>query len=204
MTRIASGKPTRSAVSDRLARPGRRWTSATQRPGERTELGADDHRADDQDDRVGDDPDRGDHGREHHEREKAAGENGALERARLDLLPDDRVGRGTRSRALGLLGAPRDGRVDLDRDDAAALLEPELAQPLDQRARVLARDVGEHDVPDGVAGHAGEVDDAVGRPERVQESQHPVAQVRRDDETQMDHGRSLTGTPDLPWKSTTF
>ena len=198
----------REAHQERDQRPpGQRRPTLDQchtEAGERTEFGADDHCADDQDDRIGDDPDRRDHRRKHHEREKAPGENGALARAGLDLLPDDRVRGGARSRALGLLGAARDGRVDLDRDDAAAVLESELAQPLDHRARVLARDVGEHDVTHGVAGGAREVDDAVGRPERVQESQHPVAQVRRDDETQVDHGSSLTGAPDLPWKSTTF
>ena len=46
---MASGKPTASAMPERTASSRRRWTSATQKPGDRAELGADDHRADDQD-----------------------------------------------------------------------------------------------------------------------------------------------------------
>ena len=136
---------------------------------------------------------------------KLPGENGALARAGLDLLPDDRVRGGARSRALGLLGAARDGRVDLDRDNAAAVLESELAQPLDHRARVLARDVGEHDVTHGVAGGAREVGRCCGPTRASPGEPAPGRTVRRDDrETQVDHGSSLTGAPDLPWKSTTF
>ena len=61
-------------------------------PGERPELGADDHGADDQDLRVGQDPDRGYEGRNDHECKEAEGELRAHGRARLDLFPDDSVG----------------------------------------------------------------------------------------------------------------
>ena len=49
---IPTGKPTASAISERRARSVRRWTAATQSAGDRPELRADDHRADDQDDLV--------------------------------------------------------------------------------------------------------------------------------------------------------
>ena len=61
-------------------------------PGERPELRPDDHRADDQDQRVGEDPHRGDQGRQDHEREEARRELDVLRGARLDLLPDHGVG----------------------------------------------------------------------------------------------------------------
>ena len=71
--------------------------------GERPELRADDHRSDDENDRVLDDPDRGDHRREKHEADEAKRELRALGGLRLDRFPDDRVGR----RADGdLLRAP--------------------------------------------------------------------------------------------------
>ena len=96
---IPTGKPTASALSERRATSRRRSTSATQRPGERAELGADDHRADDQDRRVEEDPDRGDQAGEHHEGEEGPGELDVLRGPRLDLLPDDGVGRDAPVRA---------------------------------------------------------------------------------------------------------
>ncbi len=62
------------------------------KPGEWAELRADHHRPDDQDQRVLNDPDSGDHRREDHEGEKADGELGAFRRLLLYRLPDDGVG----------------------------------------------------------------------------------------------------------------
>ena len=62
-------------------------------PGQRPELGPDHHRADDQDLRVGEDPDRRDQRRQNHERDEAERELRALGGAGLDLLPDDGVRR---------------------------------------------------------------------------------------------------------------
>ena len=93
---------------------------------ERPELRADDHRPDDQDDRVGDDPDACDQGRDDHEREKAPGELRPLRRPRLDLLPDDGVGRRTRSDALRTPRDRRHGRVDVLQDDRPTSSRPRL------------------------------------------------------------------------------
>ena len=71
--------------------------------GDRPELGADDHRADDQDRRVEEDPDRGDQAGERHEGEEDGVELDVLGGPRLDLLPDHRVA----GAALGGAARPR-------------------------------------------------------------------------------------------------
>jgi hypothetical protein len=73
-------------------------------PRQRAELGADHHRTDDQDLRVGHDPGGRDQRREHHEGDEAEGKLRALGGAGLDLFPDDGVGRRS---ARSLLGLPR-------------------------------------------------------------------------------------------------
>ncbi len=59
-------------------------------PAEWPELRTDDHRPDDQDRRVEEDPGRRDQDREHHERDEVARQLDVLGGARLDLLPDRR------------------------------------------------------------------------------------------------------------------
>ena len=81
---IPTGKPTASAVSERRATSRRRCTIATQSAGERAELGADDHRADDQDRRAEHDPDRGDQAGEDHEGEEVGAQ---LDRSRRCAPP---------------------------------------------------------------------------------------------------------------------
>ena len=69
---MPTGKPITSGSSERLTRSARRWTRATQRPGDRPELRPDDHRSDDQDRRVEDHSDSGDQAGQHHEHQEAA------------------------------------------------------------------------------------------------------------------------------------
>ena len=97
-------RPRSRAGSRRRARgpsAGRARRALDQRdaePGERAELRPDDHRADDQDRRVLVDADRRQQRRDDHEDQEDGGELDLLARPRLDLLPDDGVGR----RALGV------------------------------------------------------------------------------------------------------
>ncbi len=88
---IASGKPTASAFSERRRQVPPLVDQRDAEPGERPELRADDHGADDQDQLVGEDADSGDQRRHDHEGEEAAGELDVLRSPRLDLLPDDGV-----------------------------------------------------------------------------------------------------------------
>ena len=71
-------------------------------PGDRAELRADDHRADDEDRRVEQDADGRDEPGEHHERGERPVQLGGLRRPRRHLLPHDGVGR----RALRLADRP--------------------------------------------------------------------------------------------------
>ena len=115
------GKPTASAVSERRATPRAALDGGDAEAGERPELRADDHRADDQDRRAEEDPDRGDQAGEDHEDEEVAAQLDALRGARLDLLPDDGVGGHALRRPLGPSGGVGDLRVDLlERDRAVA------------------------------------------------------------------------------------
>ena len=116
---IPTGKPTARAVSERRATLAAPLDDRHAEAGERPELGPDDHRADDQDRRAGEDPDRGDQAGEDHEGEEVAAELGRLRGARLDLLPDDRVGGQPAGGALGRLRRVRDLRVDLLERDRA-------------------------------------------------------------------------------------
>ena len=74
VTTIPTGKPTSSAVSDRRASPGRRWTRATQQPGDRAELRTYDHRADHEDRLVEQQAEGRDHRRDAHEDEVRRGQ----------------------------------------------------------------------------------------------------------------------------------
>ena len=155
---IATGKPTTSAASDRLARAGRRWTSATQAasgPNSGPTIIAPMIRMIESVTmptaaiivaRI--------------MKARKLPERTALSEVRASTCSTDD---GVRQRALRP-PAPRpppgaDRRVDLDRGDAAALAEPELLQAGDHGARVLAGDVREDEVAVRVAGDTGEVDE---------------------------------------------
>ena len=61
---IPSGNPIASATRERLSEVAAQLNRGHAQAGDRTELGPDHHRADDQHDLVGEYPDRGDHHRE--------------------------------------------------------------------------------------------------------------------------------------------
>ena len=132
---VGRGDRDREADGQRDERPaGQREPAVHERDadaGERPELGPDDHRADDQDHRVGQDPDPGDQRREHHEGEEAARELGALGGAALDLLPDDGVGR----RAAAACSAAR-AAVEIAVSIVSIAIVPCSARP---RSRSSAR-----------------------------------------------------------------
>jgi hypothetical protein len=114
--------------------------------GKRAELRPDHHRADDEDLRVLDDPDRSDESREDHEGQVAPRELGTLGRMRLDALPDHRVGWGTDGFTFCSASRGRDDRVDRLDGNGALGLEAELAKLSDDDARILPGDVGEEQV----------------------------------------------------------
>ncbi len=117
---IAVANPTTRASADRRAIAGRRRTSAIDRPASGPNSGPIDHRADDGDLRVGDDADRREQGREHHERDERPGQGGVLTDPLGQLVPDDRVGALTRRVLLGLVHQCAEGGVDrVERHQAA-------------------------------------------------------------------------------------
>ena len=142
---IASGNPTASASAERTASSGAaddRDADAASGPNSGPTTIAPTIRIG----RVLEDADRREQRGDHHEREERGGELDVLVRARLDLLPHDRV----RGRALRVLDRPLgvrgDLRVDLLERDRAVLVDPELVRSGEHHARVLARDVGEDHV----------------------------------------------------------
>jgi hypothetical protein len=160
--------------------------------GDRPELRADDHRADDQDRRVQKDADGRDQGRQHHEDEEDAGELDALVRAVLDLLPYDGVSGGAGRVLLGLLGVPGERRVHELEGDRSVLVDLQALEVLQDHARVLARDVAQDHVavraPRRVAHH----DHVDHRRRAVEHLQDGFRAVGRRDDPQMDHGRQTT------------
>ena len=102
--------------------------------------------------------------------------------AGLDLLPHQRIGavswRGTRrlARHLG------ERHVDVLQRDRPRLVDPELAQALEHRARALPGHVAQHDVAGGLPGGAGEHDDVGDGGVPVQEVEHVGRNVRRHNE----------------------
>ena len=155
--------------------------------------GPDDHRADDQDRRVLVDADRREQAGDDHEREVDAGQLDVLARARLHLLPDDRVGGralGVLDRPLGVLGDLRVDRLDRDR---ALLVDAELREVGDHDARVLAGDVGEDHVALRAPGDALEQDDVAdrGRAPRAARGRRSDRSGGRDD-PEVDHGAERT------------
>jgi len=160
--------------------------------GDRTELGANDHRADDQDWRAEEETDRCDQAGEDHEDEEIAAELDALRGARLDLLPDDRVGGQAARRALGAVGVVGKLRVDLLERDRAQAGDAESLEIVDQNARFLAGDVAEDQVARRLAGHPGEEDEVRGRCGVAQQVHNLRRQLGRDDDPQVDHVRSVS------------
>ncbi len=187
-----SGKPTASAVNERIASAPRRCTSATQKPASGPNSGPTTIAPTIRIGRVLVDADRREQAGEHHEGEEHAGELDVLARARLDLLPDDRVGgRAGRvlDRPLGVLGDLRVDRLDRDR---ALVVDAEVLEVGDDHARVLARDVGEDHVALRAPGGAREVDDVADRVRALEQLERPLGLVRLDDDPEVDHGAEAT------------
>jgi hypothetical protein len=179
------------ADGERPCRAHREGCAALQRgdaePGDRAEVGADDHRADDEDRGVEEQPDGGDERREHHEDDEAERQLGALRRALRDLLPHDGVGGRSLRDALGAVHPVRQLGLDRLHRDRAVVVHVELAQVGEQDARVLARDVAEHEIalraPRRVAQH----DDVARRLRALEHLEDAVgARLRRDD-PQVEH-----------------
>src|SRR5918992_396714 len=160
---------------------------------QRAELGPYHHRAHDQDRRVLVDPDAGQQRGHHHEREERAGKLDVLVRARLDLLPDDSVRRGALGALDGDLGVLGELRVDLVERDRAVLRDAELAQPGDDDAGVLARDVGQDQVAVRPARRALEQDDVADRLRGLEHLQRGCGLAAARDDPKMDHAPQASG-----------
>jgi hypothetical protein len=150
-------------------------------PGERAELGADRHRAHDQDGVVEDHAAGRDHGREDHEGAVGEGEGGLLVGGLGQLLPQDGVGALARGLLLGLLRAGGQRQVDVLDGDRAVPVDAEPAQPVQQLVPGLAGDIAEDQVPGGLAGRAGEYDQVGGAHRALDQLDHGVRPVRRSD-----------------------
>ena len=131
---MASGKPTASATRRADGEPRLALHGGDAEAGDRAELRADHHRADDQDRRVLVDADRGEQPRQDHEGEVDAGELDVLRRPLLDLLPHHGVGRRA-ARALldRSCRAVGDLRVDDLERDRAVVVDAELLEVVEQR-----------------------------------------------------------------------
>ena len=121
---------------------------------ERSELGADHHGPDDQDDRVGEDAGAGDQRCEDHECEKAGREFRALGRSVFDLLPDNRIGWRADSGLLCALGLQGDSGIDRYQRDCAHSIDPELTQVREDEAGVFAGYVTKDEIAVGTMGNA--------------------------------------------------
>ena len=155
--------------------------------GDRSELGADHHRPDDQDRRAEEDPDRRDQAGEDHEGEEVAAELDVLGGPGFDFLPDDGVGGGAAGRPLGPLRRQRELGVDLLDRDRAEARHVQLPQVLDDHARVLAGDVAEDHVAHRLAGGAGEEDEVAGGGRGTEEVEDGPRELGRHDDPQVDH-----------------
>jgi hypothetical protein len=92
---------------------------------ERTKLGSDHHRADNEDRLVEHDPDTGDHGRHDHEAEVSDGQSSFLACALFQPLPNHSVRRFTRGFFLSLGRRLRDADVKVLNHDGALSLQVE-------------------------------------------------------------------------------
>ena len=114
---------------------------------------------------------------------------GRLRSELLDLLPDDRVRRVAGRRALGRFGRPREHDVELLDRDRAALGHAELLQVGEHDAGRLARHVAQEHVALRAQRGAAQHHDVAGARRLLEHTQHPLGQVRWDDDAQVDHGR---------------
>ena len=156
------GDPDREPDRQRQQRaPGDVATALDERdaePGDRPELGPDDHRADDQDRRVEEDPDRAIRHASDHEGEEDA-ESSMFSEVRASTSSQTTASPGRPSAAFSAASATS----EIAESMSSIAIEPsrvdvELAQVGDDHARVLAGDVAEDHVALGLARRALEVD----------------------------------------------
>jgi hypothetical protein len=193
VTAMAAAKPTRSAIRERQGQARVALHDGRADPGQRTELGADGHRAHDQDRVVQDHTAGRDHRGEGDEGDVGDGERRLLVGGVRQVLPEDRV-RGLAGRVLlrpvGPLG---ERQVDVLHGDGAGPVEVQRPQRADQFVARLARHVAHHDVSGGFAGGARH-DDEVGGADRVlDQAYHLVGPAGRGDQAQMQHARRVAG-----------
>ena len=189
---VTSRDRDREADRQREQRPQRERRSALDErdadPGDRAELRADDHRADDEDRRVEQDADGRDEPGEDHERGERPVQLGGLRRPRRHLLPHDGVGR----RALRLADRPLhpvgDVEVDLQDGDRAVALHAEVAQVAQDDGRLLAREVDEDEIALRPAGGARQMDEVARGGLVVEQLEDIVGQRARHDDAQVVHG----------------
>ena len=155
---------------------------------ERAELGADHHRADDQDRRVGEDPDRGEQRRDHHEGRKLKESSVLSLTVSLDLLPEHRVRGESLRLAHRLARRERDRRVDASIEMPPVSSRPSAQSCSSDEADVLARDVGVDHVSCRLDRRPGNVDDVRHGDELAEEREHLRDECRRDDQA----GRMVT------------
>ncbi len=191
---MPTANPTESASAERC---DQRPVAVDERhadPGDRPEVRAHHHGADDQDRLVEVDPDRCDQHRQDHEEQVAVRELHVLGGPRCDVLPDDRVGADVVTpAALRVLGDAGDLGVDLVDRDRAVAVDVELAQVGDQQADVAPGDVALDQVALGLARHAGEVDDVEDRVGVVEQLEHVLAVAGRRDDPEVHHAPMVRG-----------
>jgi len=129
-------------------------------------LRAHDHRADDEDGRVGEhgqsSKDSGD-GEEH---QVGGRHRRLLTGASRQVLPDQGVTAVARCGALGLLGGPGQRQVHVLDGDGAVLGDTHLAQPAQDRVGAFPGDVDQDEVTLGTPGCAGQDDDVAAHLDR--------------------------------------
>lgn len=163
-------------------------------PGERAELRTDHHCPDDQNQRVRDDPECGDHGREDHEGEEADRKLCALGCLLLHRLPDDGVGRRTDCLVLGASGGPRNEGRDRFKRDRALALQAELAELCDNDAGVLTCHVTEEEIALGALGRTAKPDEIQRRGMLAKGTERVIGELRWGDDAEVDHRRCSPGS----------
>ena len=158
--------------------------------GQRAELRPDDHRADDRDHRVGQNPDAGDQRREHHEGEEAARELRALGGAGLDLLPDDSVGRRARGCLLGcLVRQVENERCRLSRSRSCPARGRPRARSSERTTTVSSRATSRGPASSRLARYTGEMDDVDHRRLPLEHSEDAFRERGWRDHSEVDHLR---------------
>ncbi|WP_233258005.1 hypothetical protein [Micromonospora sp. S4605] len=152
---MAARKPTTNACTDRRNPPPAPQQRHAER-GQRAELRAHHHRADDEDRLVQQHTDAGDHRGHDEQHQVGRGEFGLLAGLRGDLVPDHRVGAAAGGGTGGPVGGRRDGQLHVVGGDAAAGLHAELPQAVQHAVGTLPDHIAEDEVAPRLAGGVAE------------------------------------------------